>query len=132
MTQNLCSKQEHFCNHKRKISRDSPREASSLTNHFYAKPGIFVCRLSLIKTYLLAFHVLRKFRDSAPLIVNVSILSFCFIKRSFARVRHRNPDVETESKLYSFRTIVYVVVNFFPQVIFIFLLSLWIFSFVLH
>ena len=29
--------------------------------------GIIVCRLSLIKTYLLAFHVLRKFRDSAPL-----------------------------------------------------------------
>ena len=25
--------------------------------------GIIVCRLSLIKTYLLAFHVLRKFRD---------------------------------------------------------------------
>ena len=29
--------------------------------------GIIVCRLSLIKTYLLAFHILRKFRDSAPL-----------------------------------------------------------------
>ena len=29
--------------------------------------GIIVCRLSSIKTYLLAFHVLRKFRDSAPL-----------------------------------------------------------------
>ena len=29
-----------------------------------------VCRLSLIKTYLLFFHVLRKFRDSAPLIMN--------------------------------------------------------------
>ena len=29
--------------------------------------GIIVCRLSLIKTDLLAFHVLRKFRDSAPL-----------------------------------------------------------------
>ena len=30
--------------------------------------GIIVCRfISLIKTYLLAFHVLRKFRDSAPL-----------------------------------------------------------------
>ena len=29
--------------------------------------GIIVCRLSLIKTYLLAFHVLRKFHDSAPL-----------------------------------------------------------------
>ena len=29
--------------------------------------GIIVCRLSLIKTYLLAFQVLRKFRDSAPL-----------------------------------------------------------------
>ena len=29
--------------------------------------GIIVCRLPLIKTYILAFHVLRKFRDSAPL-----------------------------------------------------------------
>ena len=29
--------------------------------------GITVCRLSLIKTYILAYHVLRKFRDSAPL-----------------------------------------------------------------
>ena len=29
--------------------------------------GIIVCRLSLIKIYLLAFHVLQKFRDSAPL-----------------------------------------------------------------
>ena len=29
--------------------------------------GIIVCRLSLIKTYLLAFHLLRKFHDSAPL-----------------------------------------------------------------
>ena len=29
---------------------------------------IIVCRLSLIKTYLLAFHILRKFPDSAPLI----------------------------------------------------------------
>ena len=28
---------------------------------------IIVCSLSLIKTYLSAFHVLRKFRDSAPL-----------------------------------------------------------------
>ena len=30
--------------------------------------GIIVCRLSLIKTCLLAYHVLRKFRDSASLI----------------------------------------------------------------
>ena len=29
---------------------------------------IIVCRLSLIKTYLLVFHVLRKSHDSAPLI----------------------------------------------------------------
>ena len=29
--------------------------------------GIIVCRLSLIKTYPLAFHILRKFCDSAPL-----------------------------------------------------------------
>ena len=28
---------------------------------------IIVCRLSLIKTYILAFHILRKFHDSAPL-----------------------------------------------------------------
>ena len=30
--------------------------------------GIIVCRLSLIKTNLLAFHVLRKFPDSAGVI----------------------------------------------------------------
>ena len=29
--------------------------------------GIIVCGLSLMKTYLLAFHVLQKFRDCAPL-----------------------------------------------------------------
>ena len=33
----------------------------------FMRNGIIVYRLSLIKTYLLAFHVLRKFRDSAPL-----------------------------------------------------------------
>ena len=34
------------------------------------RKGIIVCRLSLIKAYLLAFHVLRIFRDSAPLTSN--------------------------------------------------------------
>ena len=40
-----------------------------IENVFIFRNGIIVCKLSLIKTYLLAFHVLRKFRDSAPLIL---------------------------------------------------------------
>ena len=41
--------------------------------------GIIVCRLSLIKTYLLAFHILRKFRDSGPLMDWYSVQCTCSI-----------------------------------------------------
>ena len=40
---------------------------SSLINHFYAKQDHCLQIVTAIKTYPLAFHVLQKFRDSAPL-----------------------------------------------------------------
>ena len=96
MTQNLCSKQETLLQPQEEdikgfpkgeqtsgffgdISHMNRRQNSSrlpgsyeeaLTKHFYAKRDHCLQishKLSLIKTYLLSFHVLRKFRDSAPL-----------------------------------------------------------------
>ena len=42
----------------------------------YMRNGIIVCRLSLIKTYLLAFPVLRKNRGSAPLSFSLQLLIY--------------------------------------------------------
>ena len=79
--------------------------------------GIIVCRLSLIKTYLLAFHVLRKYRESAPLKTSLVILGFvisgfphtqtfvteeeCVTRRPQERLRSRLDFTVMENKLSS-------------------------------
>ena len=59
--------------------------------------GIIVYRLSLIKTYILAFHILRKFRDSAPLINSPkrSFQHFTVLPKSLRKVIKMNSPEQT-------------------------------------
>ena len=75
---------------------------------------IIVCRLSLIKIYLLVFHVLRKFRDSTPVrsakfackFCSVNVQSWMEVTASPGRIRNQNrpfpscfePHYESEAK----------------------------------
>ena len=67
--------------------------------------GIIVCRLSLIKTYLLGFHVLRKlFRDSAPLTQKLSLSDGAQKLKT-----KRKPDFRTFRTLISLHVSLYIL-----------------------